>query len=201
MKSMVLLFDVDGVINKSEYFSAQYVKDFDVDRLAFKNFFQHDFAQCLKGQKDVKEVIEPYFQQWKWEKTADDFMQYWFENDVKLDLQLLDFIKNLRQEGHYCALASQQEIYRKKHLWETKELCSIFDDFFCSCDLGVLKSDPKFFEIIIQKLMDKELIQEASEVVFWDDMEKCVAVAQTTGITAKLFESNEDIINFTDQAR
>lgn len=193
---MVFLFDVDGVINKSAYFSVQYVKEYDVDRSVFRDFFQIDFAQCLKGEKDIKEVIPSYFQQWKWEKTADDFMQYWFEKDVSLDAQLLNYVQKLRQAGYHCALASQQEQHRKQHLWETKELQSIFDHFYCTCDAGVLKSDPMFFEITIQKLKEKKLIEEPSEVVFWDDSEKIVEVAQTTGMTAKLYRKNEDIIDF-----
>ena len=196
---MIFLFDVDGVINKSEYFTFQYIRDFGVDISTFRDFFQNDFTQCLKGEKDVRDVIQPYFKRWKWEKSPDDFLQYWFENDVKLDSQLLDYVKKLRQEGCYCALASQQESHRKSYLWESKQLSLIFDDFYCTCDLKVLKSDPAFFEIIINQLSSKKLIQEAFEVIFWDDMEKFVATAQTTGINAKLYKKNEDIFRFINQ--
>ena len=152
---MVFLFDVDGVINKSEYFTAQYVKDFGVDISVFRNFFRNDFSQCLIGQKDVRDVIKLYFQQRKWEKTADDFLQYWFEKDVKLDLQLLDYLQEIKKQGYYCGLASQQESHRKKHLWETKQLSLFFEDFYCSCDLNLLKSDPDFFKVILESLYEK----------------------------------------------
>ncbi|MEM7108481.1 MAG: HAD hydrolase-like protein [Bacteroidota bacterium] len=198
---MIFLFDVDGLINKSDYFTFQYVKDFDVDKSIFKDFFQNNFAQCLKGHRDVREVIKPYFGQWKWEKSPDDFLEYWFEKDVKLDSQLLDYVQQLRKDEYYCALASQQEGHRKNHLWESRQLRLTFDDFYCSCDIGLLKSDPAFFETIIQQLKDRDLIEKPSQVVFWDDMEKFTRVAKTMGITAKLFRKNEDIINFLDQLK
>lgn len=140
----VLLFDIDGVINKSPYFSRPYCVEFGVEQSLITAFFINDFIPCLTGEANLKEKLKPYLPQWKWTKSVEAFLDYWFAHDVKLDEELIQFIQNLRKKGHYCALASQQEQYRKTHLWETKRLKDKFDHFYCSSDLGFLKKDTRF---------------------------------------------------------
>lgn len=191
-----LLFDIDGVINKSDYFSKSYEKDFGVAREAIRPFFKTDFIPCLTGDADLKTVLLPYLKQWKWPDSVDAFLDYWFAHDVNLDEQLIDFIQDLRAKGYYCALASQQEHYRKTHLWETKRLKDKFDHFYCSSDIGYLKKDTRFFDALFADLEAKSLIASKNDIVFWDDTKRCVATALECGVEAILFKENQDIMNY-----
>lgn len=192
----VLLFDIDGVINKSAYFSAAYCKEFGIAQEHITAFFRSDFMSCLIGKADLKENLLPYLPKWQWTDNVDAFLKYWFAHDVKLDEQLIAFIQVLRAKGYYCSLASQQEHYRKTHLWETKGLKDKFDHFYCSSDIGFLKKDTCFFDIVINDLKDKSLISSADDILFWDDTQHCVATALECGVEAILFKENQDIMNY-----
>ncbi|MEM8845491.1 MAG: HAD hydrolase-like protein [Bacteroidota bacterium] len=192
----VLLFDIDGVINKAHYFSKPYEQEFGVPRSEIRPFFQTDFIPCLTGKVDLKAILPPYLKKWKWKEDVNAFLHYWFAHDVKLDHELIGFVQTLRAKGYFCALASQQEQYRKNHLWETKGLKNKFDHFYCSSDIGFLKKDTRFFDAVVHDLKAKSLIKLVDEVVFWDDTRTCIATALESGMEAILFKENEDIINY-----
>jgi len=196
MTKKVLLFDIDGVVNKSEYFSLAYCKEYGIEQPLITTFFKNDFISCLIGEADLKEKLAPYLTKWQWPDSLDAFLDYWFAHDVKLDEQLIAFVQDLRAKGYYCALASQQEHYRKTHLWETKRLKDKFDHFYCSSDIGYLKKDTRFFDALIADLEAKSLITSKNDIVFWDDTKRCVATALECGVEAILFEENQDIMNY-----
>lgn len=200
MTKKVLLLDIDGVINKSDYFSKSYEEDFGVPRETIRPFFKTDFMPCLTGDADLKKQLEPYLPTWKWTETVEAFIDYWFTHDVNLDKTLIEFIQTLRAKGYFCALASQQEQYRKTHLWETKNLKDKFDHFYCSSDLGFLKKDTLFFDAIIADLKDKSIIDSSNQIIFWDDTQRCVETALESGIEAILFKENRDIIDYNFQS-
>lgn len=192
----VLLFDIDGVINKSNYFSKPYCKEFGIEQELITAFFKTDFMPCLTGNADLKEQLTSYLPQWKWTDTTDAFLDYWFTHDIKLDEELISFIQTLRAKGYHCAIASQQEEYRKTHLWEVKGLKDAFDYFYCSSDIGFLKKDTRFFDAVIHDLKEKSLITSVDDIVFWDDTQKCVDTALESGIEAIIFKENQDIIDY-----
>lgn len=192
----VLLFDIDGVLNKSDYFSISYEKEFGVPLEEIKPFFKTDFIPCSTGDADLKAILPPYLKKWKWMDSVDEFLDYWFTSDVKIDAELISFVQVLRTKGYYCAIASQQEHYKKTHLWETKGLKDDFDHFYCSSDIGFLKKDTRFFQAVINNLEEKELITSPKDIVFWDDTPNCIETAKACAIEAILFNENQDIINY-----
>ncbi len=195
---MVFIFDIDGVVNKSDYFSVQFKKDFNVGEEVISEFFREEFHQCAKGKKDIKEMLLPYLDQWKWDKDVDALLAYWFKNDIRIDSELVAAIQPLRQ--HYrCLLASQQEVNRKQQLWEVKGLNKQFDRFYCTCDIGYLKKNPRFYEFMVDQLIEDKWIHKVEDIIYWDDSPRFLEAARSIGIHAIHFKENEDILKVIEE--
>lgn len=192
---MVVIFDFDGVVNKSDYFSVSYEKDFGVSQEEISIFFQKDFNDCAIGKADIKEILPPYLKQWKWQESVDSFLAYWFAHDIKLDKELMEYIEKIKTNCDAVILASQQEINRKTHIWENFGLNNLFHNFYCTCDLGYLKSDKAFYLKIIEALKKEELIKSPDDIIFFDDSKTFVEAARQAGIETYLVKQNEDIFN------
>lgn len=182
---MLFLFDIDGVLNKSDYFTKKYTLDYGVSEDVFIDFFQNEFHTTLTNQSDLLSVLPKYFAEWKWDKSAENFLAYWFQNDVKIDHELLLLIRHYRRMGIKIGLASQQEKYRKKYLLKNEGLEDEFDCFYFSCDLGYLKSESKFYETILRR--------ESFPIFFWDDTPEIVKKAKQIGVQAYLYRDNEQL--------
>lgn len=195
---MIFLFDFDGVLNKSDYFSVQFEKDFGVSPQTISTFFRTEFEKCAAGKADLKDLLMNYITEWKWDKGVDELLVYWFKHDIKIDEELLNVAKRLRKEGYYCAIASQQEKYRKHHIWHEVGLKNIFNDFYCTCDLGYLKRNPQYYKQVLAQLIDHGHIEHHDEVVYWDDSPRFIQAAQLEGIPAIHFQTNQDITSFVE---
>jgi putative hydrolase of the HAD superfamily len=182
---MLFLFDVDGVLNKSPYFTEKYAEEFQIDICVFDDFFQNDFLPTLTDNSDLLKILPKHFVKWKWDKSSAEFLAYWFQNDVKIDNELLLIIRHYRSLGIKIGIASQQEKYRKDYLLSLEGLGEEFDCFYFSCDLGYLKSDRKFYETVLE--------YESSPIFFWDDTPALVEKANQCGFQAYLYHDNQKL--------
>jgi len=178
----VILFDVDGVIVDSEFFSVQYQKKYGVSNDEMLPFFTGVFQKCLVGEKDLKEVLKPWLKKWKWKGTADEFLQLWFESEHKIDSRMIKKIEQLKKAGIKCCLATKQEKYRTEYMRNEMGFEEVFDGIFSSAELGCKKPDPKFFEMILE-----ELKVDPQEVLFFDDEMENVEGAKSLGVQGFLF--------------
>ena len=159
---MVAIFDFDGVINTSDNFSDLYAQEVGIPQEKLSRFFRLEFNRCARGEADIKQLLEPHLESWKWTGSVNSLLKYWFEKDIKLNQELLMFISQLSGRKFMVVLASQQERNRKNYIWETLGLKNIFDKFFCTCDLGLLKSDSRFYEMILEDLTQHHKIKFAA---------------------------------------
>lgn len=186
----VVLLDGDGVLlKKHKYFSEMYAEKHGVDLEKITPFFTGPFGACKKGQADVKEELAPYLKDWGWDKSVDEFLDYWFTSDTVEDEQVVAEAQKLREKGLKCYLASDQEKYRAEYIKSQTKLGQAVDGLFVSCDMGCSKSEPVFFEKVL-----KQLSVESSEVLYWDDEEENVAVAKKLGIDARVYTSFDDFV-------
>jgi FMN phosphatase YigB (HAD superfamily) len=182
---MLFLFDIDGVVNKSPYFTENYVSEFGTETRLFDDFFQKDFLPTLSNKSDLLEILPKHFVKWKWERNAEEFLEYWFKHDVKIDMELILLIRHYRRLGHKVGIASQQEKYRKIYLLNSCGLADEFDSFYFSCDLGCLKSSNFFYYTIIQN--------EKQPIYFWDDTPEVIEKANHCGFQAFLYLDNQKL--------
>jgi putative hydrolase of the HAD superfamily len=185
-----VLFDADGVILKKykEYFSERFAREYGAPIEEIRLFFKGEFPECQRGSKDLKVEFEKYLPKWGWQKSVDEFLSYWFTNDVIADTEVLKEVAGIRARGLKCYLATDQEKYRAEYLTTTLKLSDVFDDCFFSYDIRHLKSSPEYFKEIL-----KRTGLRPEEIAYFDDDRKNVETAKTLGINAVFYTTIADL--------
>lgn len=184
----VLLLDADGVLLNGEMFSRLLERDYGITNEQVQPFFRGIFTEATVGKADLKEIIQPYLKEWKWKGTVDDFLQYWFRAEHKIDEQLVEYAQKLRVRGIRCYIATNQEKYRAQYILEEIGFSSKFDGLFVSYELGTQKPLPDYYEKVYEKLQPIS----KSEILFWDDSLSHVEAAKEFGIKAELYKNFKD---------
>ncbi|NTW89698.1 MAG: HAD-IA family hydrolase [Candidatus Moranbacteria bacterium] len=185
-----VLLDADGLMfKKQRYFSEILYEKYGVPAESIIPFFKTRFRDCQKATADLKEELVPFLKQWKWEGDIESFLAYWFSFCV-VDEDVLNAVRELRAKGLKCYLVTDQEKYRAEYIKKNLGLERELDGFFFSFELGLSKSDSRFFGVILEKLG-----LSPEEVILFDDEEENIEIAKSLGITSVLVEDGE---NFRD---
>lgn len=179
------LFDVDGMVikNREAYFSKRLSQDYGVNLDKILPFFENEFQLCLIGRADLKEELEKYLKEWKWNKPVDDLLKYWFENERTVDLEIIESVKKLRSKGTKCYVHTNNEKYRTEYLWSTIGLRKYFDGVFSSTHVGYKKPEVQFW----QSVCDLLGCLKTEEILVWDDDPKNIQSAKNFGFQAELY--------------
>jgi putative hydrolase of the HAD superfamily len=179
----ILLLDVDGVVlQKGEYFSVRFAREYNVDPESVVEFFRGPYLECQKGEADLKEVLKPYLEKWGWKTGVDDFLQYWFTSDVVLNPGITEVLSQFKEKGVRCYLASNNEVYRAEVIMKFLEETDLLAGAYFSSQLKVRKEDPAFFAHIV-----RDLQVTPKDVYFVDNDQKNVDSASSVGIHAYLY--------------
>lgn len=111
---------------------------------------------------------------------ADTVIRHWCE--IEPDAAILAMIRRLRADGVYCAIASNQERNRARHMSERLGYGRAFHQEFYSCDVGHTKPSPAYFEAVV-RLADLE----PHRTLFIDDRLENVEAARACGLAAEQF--------------
>lgn len=185
-----VLFDVDGVLSAHEPFSKRLARDHGIMTDSTAPFLRGPFRDCLAGKADLKEQLSLYLPQWNWQKTVDDFLNYWFTSEHNPNQPLLQVAQQLRQHGITCYLATNQERYRTEYILHQMNFASQFDGAFSSAYIGYMKPQVEFFHHILYKLEHLE----AGEILFWDDTLENITTAREVGLHAEHYSDFDDCI-------
>ena len=101
---------------------------------------------------------------------------------IEPNQQVLALVGRLRERGVHCALASNQERNRARHMSEALGYARVFDREFYSCDLGCVKPSAAFFEAIL-----REAALDPARTLFIDDRLDNVEAARACGLVAEQF--------------
>ncbi|HQF03614.1 MAG TPA: HAD-IA family hydrolase [Phycicoccus sp.] len=176
MSVHVLLWDADGVLQHGPRGWNWRAR---LDRIGGPGFADAVFRAelpALRGEARLADVLaEVLAERRDVPLEVDDLLGLW--EMASVDEQAFAFVAELRASGIPCHLATNQQDHRR--IWMRDELGydSLFERTFYSCELGVAKPDPRFFEAILQ-----ELDLPASAVGFIDDASANVATAEALGI-------------------
>ena len=182
----IIIFDTDGVLIHHEmYFSQRFSKEFGIPMDDVLQFFKNEFQLCLVGKADLKEELAKYFPKWKWERTVDELLAFWFENENNVDKRILENVTSLRKNGIRCYLDTNNEKYRVKYLFEDMGLKNYFDGSFSSAELGYLKPQQEFWAMIHEHLGHPD----KKNVLVWDDDEKNVESAKFFGFNSEFYST------------
>lgn len=182
-----MLFDADGVLTlPEEMFSVVYTKARGLDPVPFERFFKMEWQDFILGKRDLKEHIRKNPDLWQWDGTPEELLDYWCTSEDVRNNEMIELIKQIRQTGMPCYLATEQEKYRGNFMKDVM-FKDLFNGFFITAELGIKKSDPKFFEKIIELLNEDGRGIKPEEILFLDDSQSKVDAAKSAGINAQLF--------------
>lgn len=185
-----IIFDVEGVINQAVRFSEQLEKKYGITREKTSGFFASDFfAQCKIGQADLKAGLSTWLKEWGWTGTMEELLDFWFKSGENLDLEMVNKIKELREQGLICYIATRQEKYRSDYMRDAMGLKDMVEDFFSTADIGCTKHERKFFEVVYQEIIKKNPEIKPEEILFVDNEEKNIAVAKEFGFQTYFYKN------------
>ena len=189
----VIAFDVDGVLVRARdeqglYWHQELSRDFGIATDEVELFFQNDWDACIVGDADLYDVLPPYLERWGYASGVDDFLDYWFEHDCRLDGDLLAAIDRLSPASR-LVIATNQDRHRTRYLWNELDLRSRFERIFSSSDLGVRKPDHGFWHRITTALDPGN----PGDILLVDDSEANVAAARDFGWRAIHYRGRSDL--------
>jgi putative hydrolase of the HAD superfamily len=181
-----VLFDADGVLqnSKADDLPLRIQRGMGFVPEPLDAFLQEILAaECpaIAGQAELVQVLEPVLAKWGAPGTAAALAAAWWRS-VDADAAVLALIGKLRQQGIFCALATNQHRFRADYLRETFDYDALFDRSFYSYALGYAKPDVRYFQAILTSLPF-----QPAQVLFIDDLEANVAAARSVGIEAAQF--------------
>ncbi len=203
---MKIFFDVDGVIIDGWHFNparrrpwdTELKQDLGVERDAFQKAFFFPPAhggdslmeKCLKGDRDLKEVLADLLPTLGCHGTADDFIDYWFTRNSHLNEDVVAIIKQLRQRQEIeLYLATAQEPHRANYLCHELGFKELFREIYFSAQLGVAKNTVSFFSKINTALN----IEPEERPLYFDDTPDVVRAAKEAGWDAYEFDTTSDL--------
>lgn len=186
-----IIFDVDGVLVNAEKFSIQLEKEYGISTEKVSPFFMGEFQSCLLGKADLKDVIEPYLAEWGWKGSVDDFLQFWFKSEHKIDEEVLNIVKHLKKSA-LVFIATNQEKHRTSYLSKEMGFGEVFERIYPSAKIGCLKESPNFFHLMVEDIQEHFSSDvKHNEILFFDDTEKNVKAAEKAGLNAYLYTDIE----------
>ena len=189
----VLLVDVDGVlVVPPRLFSHIYAEENSMGAAQIEPFFHGVFREATIGKADLKELIAENRDVWNWSGDPAALLERWFEAENHIDQTLLAILVKLRQIGILVYLATDQEKYRADYLRRVM-FPDDFDGMFVSCELGITKASPKYFEVVLAKLQQQYPDLMAEDVMFIDDREANIESARIAGLRAEVYAGHDQI--------
>ena len=179
------MVDVDGVLVNGRPRDGQHLftdleADLGVplDRLQAE-FFKPHWEAIVTGRAQMMERLVPVLARIAPSLPAQRFIDYWFENDSRIDEDVRAALGHYRAAGRKVFLATNQEHLRAKYLMETLGLAADVDGIFYSAALGDRKPGAAFF-----RLAAAGAGAQPQDIVFVDDAEVNVEGARRAGWTS-----------------
>ncbi|NKM97040.1 HAD family hydrolase [Rhizobium leguminosarum] len=181
----VLMVDVDGVLIHGRptdglplFTYLERDLGLRVDLLQ-QEFFQTHWGDIIIGREALEPKLAGVLAKIAPHLSAEALIDYWFENDSRLDRNLLEELAALRQSGITLLLATNQEHRRARYLMEQIGLNAHFDDIIYSAALGHSKPSPDFFRLATERAGVLP-----GEIAFIDDMAVNIEAARQFGWNA-----------------
>jgi epoxide hydrolase-like predicted phosphatase len=115
-----------------------------------------------------------------------DLVDEFFAGDA-LDTALVDYVRTLH--GHYkTALLSNAWDDTRQAIVERWHIDDAFDELIISSELGIVKPDPRIFQLVLDKLG-----VTANQAVFVDDMQRNVDGARRVGLEGICFQNPQQM--------
>lgn len=152
MTIRALLFDADGVLQRNppgwDDAVRRFVAPADADRFA-DDLWDAEHA-ALRGECAFADVVAAVAERWGFAGREQELQALW--RQVEVSEEVLDLVRRLRAGGVACHLATNQNDVRASYLRDGLGYAEVFDQCFCSCEVGATKDDPAFFAHVLDAL-------------------------------------------------
>lgn len=183
MSIQAILFDADGVIQKQDpellMKFAKRLGNGDDEKLFLSDLFAVE-KPGLSGEIDLIEVFRKTLSRWNYQEHLNELLKIW--TSIEIDHEIMSIIKDLRNQGTTCFVASNQPEFRAKYMSEKLGYKDDFDGEFYSFQLKTTKPNKLYFQKILH-LLDLE----SGNVAFLDDRQENVDAAEKMGIKSGLY--------------
>ncbi|PCD69190.1 HAD-IA family hydrolase [Rhizobium phaseoli] len=142
-------------------------------------FFQTHWNDIIIGREPLEPRLSAVLAEIAPHLSAATLIDYWFENDSRLDLNLLEELAALRQSGVALFLTTNQEHRRARYLMEEAGLGGHVDGIIYSAALGHRKPSPDFFRLATERAGALP-----GDIGFIDDMAENIEAARQFGWNA-----------------
>lgn len=183
MNYKVLLLDYDGIFYTGRYFSEIYSEKFGANISKIRAFMEGPKVLANLGKADLKVLLTDVMLDWKWKGTVDGLVEFWLKSNSSVDQKPVLLTKNCQNKGLKVYLVTNQEKYRTDYIWNNLGMKTIMDGKFVSCEMGVIKQDPKFFELVLKTFPEIP----PDKIIYYDDSPSKLNAAKVVGIDTRLF--------------
>jgi HAD superfamily hydrolase (TIGR01509 family) len=144
------------------------------------------YLACKKGEISLDVFLKPYWQKWrkypKFDLSLKQTKKDWFEF-AKLNKKIIKKAEKLKGKGILNFIMTNNSRKRIEFLDRKYNLSGAFE-IIGSFDLGVLKPDPIFYQVLKDKYGLK-----LSEILYFDDKKKTVDGLNELGFQARLYQN------------
>jgi len=182
-----VIYDLDGMVFKElHYYTEEMENKFGIPLQ--DSLFSKDphYLACKRGEISLDEFLKPYFRRWqkypKFKLTLKEAKKDWFDF-AKIDNKIIKIAKLLKEKGIVNLIVTNNSRERIKYLDKKYHLSDYFE-IIGSYDLGVLKPNPAFYQVLKKKYGLKP-----NEVLYFDDKKETVETLKKLGFQAVVYQN------------
>jgi 2-haloalkanoic acid dehalogenase type II len=189
-----IMFDFWGTVVENGIFPSpvrQARLILNIDRLPFPLFIlEFEKSLMTKRYDDLYKAFEGVCDEFKLKPTKDKLdmlVGMWNKNRMlaKPFPEAIEALEELRKK-YKIILVSNTDSISVDSVLEKYGLKKHFDSIYLSCDMGMLKSNPKMFEAILKK----EKLEKEDVIMIGDSIESDLIAAEKVGIKGFLVDRN-----------
>ena len=136
----------------------------------------------MRGETGPVEFCETFTERLGISLTYTEFAGVW-NGLLAPNEEIYPLVRELSPHYTMCLASNTDQIHFARAM-DSCEAVHLFDRYYLSYEMGVLKPDPRFFQSVLA-----DLGVPAAECVFIDDTPPNVASARKLGITSLLYQS------------
>lgn len=172
-----LLLDADGVLQTNPPGWVEHLRD-QVEPGRGEAFLEDLWTserEAMTGRRPFVEVLEEVAGRWGIGDRVEALLPHWHR--VEAQEATVEVVRALRDAGVPRHLVTNQNDHRAAYMRDALGYDQLFEQVFVSCDLGLTKSDPGFFEEVARRLG-----ADPATLLLVDDSEQYVDSARAAGL-------------------
>jgi HAD superfamily hydrolase (TIGR01493 family) len=191
-----IIFDLQGTLVENGVYPSpvkqvRYILGIDLRFHEYVPEFEKIFmTRCFDSLSEGFKAVAVHFDLEPPDYVIEKLVGVWNKNKLlsKPFPEAIDVLTELKKD-YKLILVSNIDCF-SKDIIEKYSLQNYFDQIFLSCDTGFLKTNPKLFELVLEK----SGLEKQDVVMVGDSMESDIRSAEEAGISAILVDRNNRMI-------